>query len=279
MYTTKNTTRALAIALAIHAISAESTTSNAAEPKHQLTLASELKWTPLNRARGAQSPMAANVWGDRGKSGPTGFLVKFVNGFSSPPHIHNVTYRGVVLGGLVHNDDPDAAEMWMPTGSYWTQPAGELHITSAKGSNNVAYIEIERGPYLVRPAAEAADNGERPINVHKSNLVWLEPEKGSAGGAKIAYLWGQPEKGQRNGTMIKLPGGFRGEIRSDGSMFRAIVIEGQLGYRKSGKSDLVSLEPGSSFSSNGKSAHRVACAPGGECVLYVRAIGRVIIEN
>ncbi|MEM6756041.1 MAG: DUF4437 domain-containing protein, partial [Planctomycetota bacterium] len=75
--------------------------------------ASEVNWTALNPARGDESPKAATLWGDRGADEATGFLVEFVDGFSSPPHIHNVTYRGVVISGLVHNDDPDAATMWM----------------------------------------------------------------------------------------------------------------------------------------------------------------------
>ena len=60
-----------------------------------------------------------------------------MDGFSSPPHIHNVTYRAMVIKGLVHNDDPEAENMWMPPGSFWTQPAGEAHITSAKGEENI----------------------------------------------------------------------------------------------------------------------------------------------
>ncbi|MEM7344045.1 MAG: DUF4437 domain-containing protein, partial [Chloroflexota bacterium] len=38
----------------------------------------------------------------------------------------------------------------------------------------VAYIEIQHGPYLVMPPEEAMDNGERAINVHAGNLVWLD---------------------------------------------------------------------------------------------------------
>ena len=85
--------------------------------------------------------------GGRTGESPTGFLVKFVDGFSSPPHIHNVTRRAAVLDGLVHNDDPDAAPMWMPVGSFLTQPAGEVHITSAKGDVNIALVEIDTSPY------------------------------------------------------------------------------------------------------------------------------------
>ncbi|WP_346992732.1 DUF4437 domain-containing protein [Alteromonas gracilis] len=48
-------------------------------------------------------------------------LVRFKEGFSSPPHIHNITYRGIVIDGEMHNSDPDAKAMWMPVNSYWTQ--------------------------------------------------------------------------------------------------------------------------------------------------------------
>ncbi|MET0000674.1 MAG: DUF4437 domain-containing protein, partial [Candidatus Thiodiazotropha lotti] len=130
-----------------------------------MVLASEINWEQLNPARGDKSPQAGTLWGDRKGSVPTGFLAKFVDGFSSPPHIHNVTYRAVVISGTIHNDDPDAADMWMPAGSFWTQPKGEVHITSAKGSTNIALVEIERGPYLVLPVEKAFDAGERPINV------------------------------------------------------------------------------------------------------------------
>lgn len=103
-----------------------------------------VEWGPLNPARGDASPRAGTFWGDRTGSGPSGFRVVFADGLSSPSHIHNVSYRGVVISGLIHNDDPDADEMWLPRGSFWTQPAGEAHVTAAAGSRNVAHIEIEK---------------------------------------------------------------------------------------------------------------------------------------
>ena len=92
----------------------------------EVILASEVKWEQLNPARGDDSPQAGTLWGDRKGTVPTGFLARFAEGFSSPPHIHNTTYRAVVISGLIHNDDPDAAPMWMPAGSFWTQPKGEV---------------------------------------------------------------------------------------------------------------------------------------------------------
>lgn len=93
----------------------------------------ELNWGYLNPLRGKNSPGAANLWGDRTKDTATGMLVRFNKGFVSPPHIHNISYRGIVIEGLMHNDDPSAEKMWMLAGSFWTQPAGENHITAANG--------------------------------------------------------------------------------------------------------------------------------------------------
>ena len=236
---------------------------------------SEVDWQQLNPARGDQSPKAGTLWGDRQASTATGFLVEFVDGFSSPPHIHNVSYRGVVISGLIHNDDPAAASMWMPTGSFWTQPKGEAHITAAKGVKNVAYIEIEDGPYLVRPVADAYDSGERPVNVDASNIVWLDPlAKQPVEGVRTAYLWGSPREGRLHGSLLELPSGFDGVIESEGPGFRAVVITGQLAYRGMDDTDSAgsqTLDPGSLFSSDADSKHPVACRSNGSCILYVRA--------
>lgn len=88
--------------------------------------ANEVEWGYLNPLRGDKSPGAADLWGDRTQDTATGMLVRFNKGFESPPHIHNITYRGIVIEGQMHNDDPSAAKMWMPTGSFWTQPAGKI---------------------------------------------------------------------------------------------------------------------------------------------------------
>lgn len=237
---------------------------------------SEVKWEQLNPARGDKSPQAGTLWGDRKQgSVATGFLAKFMDGFTSPPHIHNVTYRAVVINGFIHNDDPDAANMWMPAGSFWTQPKGEVHITAAKGSNNVALVEIDKGPYLVLPTDKVFDSGERPVNLDVSNIVWVAPQgmHDSANGPKVAYLWGNLEDGQSNGTFVKLPAGFIGKVKSHDSTFRAVVIKGQLQYKVS-EADVKVLEPGSYFSSKGESAHHVSSKAGEESIIYIRTNGK-----
>lgn len=249
------------------------------ESRVELVPASEIQWGALNPARGDQSPRAGTLWGDRTASGASGFLVKFVDGFSSPPHIHNVTYRGLVISGLVHNDDPKAEQMWLPAGSFWTQPAGEAHITAADGDNNMAYIEINSGPYLVKPIEEAFDNGERPLNVDKSNLVWLDAaditwihqSDQDTGSPKTAFLWGKPEPGELSGTLLKLPPAYSGTIRSSGNTFRAVVIQGDLAYGESAKT----LAPGSYFGAEVVSMHQIASNPKEETIIYIRTDGKL----
>ncbi len=246
----------------------------------ELVLASDIQWSPLNPARGDNSPQAGTLWGDRSGSGPTGFIVEFKEGFSSPAHIHNVTYKGVVISGLIHNDDPKAENMWMPAGSFWTQPAGEGHITAAKGNKNMAFIEIEEGPYQVRSTEEAFDNGERPVNLDKSNIVWLDASNvtwvdQNAKGTKVAFLWGDPKEEELNGTLVKLPAGFTGEFRSSGTDLKVVVIQGSPYYQSKKKQDL--LEPGSYFGSKGKTSHQISSPK--ESILYVRSIGKFEITN
>jgi quercetin dioxygenase-like cupin family protein len=104
--------------------------------------AKDVDWGYLNPLRGDKSPGAANLWGNRSFNSATGMLVRFNKGFSSPPHIHNISYRGIVLEGLMHNDEPSAPEKWLSKGSFWTQPAGHVHITAANGEtkSNKAYL-------------------------------------------------------------------------------------------------------------------------------------------
>lgn len=254
------------------------------KPTYNLVLTSKVKWVPLNPARGEKGPKAGTLWGlwgDRSGSGPSGFLVKFVEGFSSPPHIHNVTYRGVVISGLIHNDDPEAQRMWMPAGSFWTQPKGQVHITAAKAKTNLAYIEIDQGPYLVRPPSQAFDSGERPINIDKTNIVWVDhPEvrgssNGTKKGAQMAFLWGTPQEDRLNGTFVKLPKGFEGKIHSLGTALNAVVIKGQPHYQTPEASQTHILQPGSYFGSRGKTAtHLISCKHQGECIIYLRMKGR-----
>lgn len=245
----------------------------------KIVLASEVEWTYLNPKRKDKAPMAGTLWGDRNGTEATGFLLKPNDGFESPPHIHNVSYRGIVISGLINNGDADADSMWMSTGSFWTQPKGDVHITSATGTNTIAYIEIEKGPYLVLPKEEAFDSGERPVNVEESNIVWLAAKDISLvekDGAKISFLWAKSENNQLNGTLLKLPKGFNGNIYTKGATFGAVVIKGEPQFL--GAENLL-LETGSYLSSKGEAIHKISSLVE-ESILYIRTDAEYkVIQN
>ncbi|GAA5217148.1 DUF4437 domain-containing protein [Corallincola platygyrae] len=288
-YLLRHTVLPLVAVLAITGCNATSApiekSSSATETRYEMVLKSEVNWEHLNPARGDKSPSAGTLWGDRNGRQATGYLLKPTDGFSSPPHIHNVSYRGVVISGLIHNDDPDAAKMWMPAGSFWTQPKGEVHVTAAKGDNTLAYIEIEEGPYLVWPAIQAFDNGERPVNVDQSNIVWLDgstinwlPHNDSENKLEIAYLWGEPNGDQHYGALIKLPAGFNGKLVSEGESLRAIVIKGQPEYQSPDQQQSNNLTPGSYFGADGSSEHKISSNSTTETILYLRTNKMLRIE-
>ena len=189
----------------------------------------------------------------------------------------------MIAGGL-HNDDPTAEPMWMKPGSYWTQPAGEAHITSARGAS-VAYVEIQSGPYLVKPVAEAFDNGEKPVNVDTTNIVWLNPanstwiqanaSENSDKNPQIAFLWGRATADEINGTLLKLPSGFQGSIQSDSSTFKAVVIQGAVQLHLA--ADKKDLTAGSYFGSEGRMNQQLSCKQ--DCMIYIRTKGKYHLDS
>ncbi len=248
-------------------------------PTNKVLLSSEIVWEKLNPARGDQSPQAGTVWGDRKGTSPTGFLAKFVDGFSSPPHIHNVTYRAVVIKGLIHNDDPNAENMWMKPGSFWTQPVGESHITSAKGEENIALVEIDKGPYLVKPISEAFDNGERPVNIDVSNIVWLDNSKtnwiASNSKAEISFLM---ETDGLKSLFVKLPKEYSGLIETDGTVLHSVVINGEMSYLLPQNDETKVLDLGSYFGSTDNAIHNISNSSESETVIYVRTNGNMKVK-
>lgn len=244
----------------------------ASDINSKVVSADDITWGYLNPLRGELSPGAANLWGDRTKDTATGMLVRFKKGFESPPHIHNITYRGVVISGLMHNDDPSAEKMWLPSGSFWTQPAGEEHITAANEESNLIYLEIDSGPYLVQPSAEKFDNGERPLNLHRDNLVWLnnhDLHDIKAEGVKSSFLW--DSNSTLGGSMVKLPVGFNGSISTQASEFRMVVISGEINYRANPKNAVKNLAAGSYIESTGQFSHNITNQTGREVIIYIRA--------
>ncbi|WP_289046553.1 DUF4437 domain-containing protein [uncultured Olleya sp.] len=270
----KNILITFALVIGFYA-NAQTTTTDSIKSINEVVTADTVEWGWLNPLRGDKSPAAGKLWGDRTKNEPAGFLVKFNKGFSSPPHIHNITYRGVVIKGLLHNDDEQAEKQWLPAGSYWQQPAGEAHITAADGEENMAFLDIQEGPYLVKPTSEAFDNGERPVNVDKTNLVWLNADDiewiSEKSNVETAFLWGSHENNQLRASLIKLPAGFKGKIKNLSPNFRAVVISGGISHQFSKKEAKKELNAPSYFGAEENATSIISAEK--ETVLYIRSNG------
>ncbi|WP_299064273.1 DUF4437 domain-containing protein [uncultured Polaribacter sp.] len=271
----KNILIAFALVIGFYA-NAQTPTTDSIKSINEVVTADNVEWGWLNPLRGDKSPAAGKLWGDRTKNEPAGFLVKFNKGFSSPPHIHNITYRGVVIKGLLHNDDEQAEKQWLSAGSYWQQPAGEAHITAADDNENMAFLDIQEGPYLVKPTSEAFDNGERPVNVDKTNIVWLNAKDiewiSNKSKAQTAFLWGSHKDNQLRATLLKLPAGFKGKIKNLSQNFRAVVISGGISHQFSKKEDKKKLNAPSYFGAEENGTSIISVEK--ETVLYIRSNGK-----
>lgn len=213
-------------------------------------------------------------------------LLQFAEGFSSPPHIHNITYRAIVIVDEIHNDDPDAANMWMGPGTFWTQPAGEVHITSAKpGIGGTGFLEILEGPYLVQPSDMSFDNGEKPLHLASSNMVWMGPDEmewiesdDKDSGIHVSLLWGELTSGVLSGSMIKFSDNFNRALETSEGDLRAVVIRGEIAHSVPEVSDRMSVVPGGYFSFLGGVSHSLACLSDDDCLIYLRTEGSFRLE-
>lgn len=122
------------------------------------------------------------------------------------------------------------------------------------------------------PPEKAFDSGERAINVHTSNLVWVDlPGAPEGEGLQVAYLWGALQPGSANGTFLKIPARGSARILSHAATFRAVVIQGAPVYRTAGDK---TLGPGSYFGSSSQAVHEISSSSSEESVLYIRTEGR-----
>ena len=255
------------------------------EATYELMLATDVTWGALNPARGENGPRATNLWGDRTKEGPSGMLVKFKEGFASPPHIHDATYRAIVLDGEIHNADKDARELWMPDGSFWTQPSGETHITAARAATNMAFVEIDNGPYVVKSVEEAFETTERPINVHDTNVVWLDGKDinwlnktGTLEGASLAALWQSQTNKKHKGFYLRLAPGFTGNITTGEGDFKAVIVSGDASYKAATATTPVTTMLGSYFGATGVSQHQITAGAKG-VILYINTTAEFAVGN
>ena len=231
--------------------------------------------------------MAGTLWGGRDRSGPTGFLLRPADGFESPPHIHNVAYRG---GG-----DPRPPPQRRP-GRRVDVDAGGVVLDAAGGRGAHHSRERRATPWPTsrstrgrsassrsrRRSTTARETGQRRrveprlAGTHRPP-AGSSPAKASASahGLELAFLWGDPRQ-DRSAERDPHPASGRGpaELRSRGPILHAVVVQGRPEHRVAGETDGESLEPGSYVRSKGETVHQLFCEKEQRCILYVRTKGR-----
>ncbi len=154
-------------------------------------------------------------------------------------------------------------------------------MSAASGAINLAYIEIDAGPYLVQPSAKASDNGERLLSIEAGNLVWLDggdvgfiPAGDRSCRVETAYLWDNAGTGER-ASLVRLPHGYAGQIATGAATLRAVTATDGISYASLTMQQAATLTKGSYFGSSGRASHRIGCSAKPSCVLYLRTAGAI----
>lgn len=152
-------------------------------------------------------------------------------------------------------------------------PISWVYAAKIPGEDNLGFTPPS-GSFWTKPAGEAFDHGERPVNLDASNLVWLDArttpwiDLTDGPSPQVSFLWGDPQDDHPAGALLKLPAGFTGELRTDAAEFRAVVIQGTPAL---GDQD---LEPGSYFASADSASHALSATTTENTLLYIRTNGR-----
>ena len=117
-----------------------------AAPKLVMWAPDDLKWIdPKDSPPGVQM---AVLWGDPEK-GAHGALHKFPGTFEAPLHHHTSSYRGVVISGTLVVTPAGGTAKSMPSGSYFSAPAGNKHTTKCEGASGCVILVEASGKWDV----------------------------------------------------------------------------------------------------------------------------------
>lgn len=124
-------------------------------PTSQVVSVSEVDWEQSDPERGDQSPKAATLWGDRNGLARAAFLLKPVDEFSSPPHIHTADYHGVVISGAIHDGEPSAKDL--APGCWPAHPRSLERRPFALGSNGQLFHPNRLSSLVALPGEPVGD--------------------------------------------------------------------------------------------------------------------------
>lgn len=89
----------------------------------------------------------APAMGDMSKDGTHGNYVRIPGKFTSPPHIHTEDYFAIVVSGTIANGLPDAKDIALEPGSYWSQRGNEKHVTKCLSDEPCTFFVVQPGKF------------------------------------------------------------------------------------------------------------------------------------
>jgi len=129
---------ALATALSLTAVAAP-----AAKPERHVKQA-DVTWA---QPYGPKGPSFGFVEGAFNDKHPASFFIKMTAGGDSGWHFHDEEYSAVVIqGSFTEQQTGDSSETTLPSGSYFTQPAKQVHRNGClKGTDCLIYVHFDAG--------------------------------------------------------------------------------------------------------------------------------------
>lgn len=117
--------------LAVTAVCVASVSAQAQTPSRSVNVSvNELKFYEL----GKEKIPVAKGYGDPAAGAHSNYI-KLPGGASSPMHTHSGDYYGVVISGVVANEqNPAGPDRPLAPGSYWFQQGGQPHVTKCISS-------------------------------------------------------------------------------------------------------------------------------------------------
>lgn len=98
----------------------------------------------------------AKLWGDMGKGGPYGVLVKFDAGVMHPLHKHTHSLKIVVISGTFVHQPEGGTETKLGTGSYLLQRGGRNHASGCAPGADCEFFMTSSDKFDLTPVEAPA---------------------------------------------------------------------------------------------------------------------------
>ena len=124
--------KSIVVGLALVAAGSIGYVAGAAEKKAGVMWTpAEMTWTPLDPGSPLQH---VALWGDRGKNGEYGMLLKLPAGASAGMHAHTKDYHALAIQGTWVHTFEGGGPKELPVGSYVFQPGKQMHDDACAGT-------------------------------------------------------------------------------------------------------------------------------------------------